>query len=276
MGTLFYEIRTNEAYIGEICDHPFPLHVHDVVEIVCSTSGAQKLTIAGKQYTLSPGDIAVIFPAIPHAYDFVSKDATGVTLIFSADVITEFTYQFRSMVLEYPILRASERPSELDFIIRDMQKRFPNEGSPLLYGYLHIFLAYLFTCIKPIPMEKQIHFDLSCQVLHYIGEHYVEPITLETVAHALGVSRIHLSHIFSQQLRINFRQYINALRIDRACFLLRNPAHSISEVAYLCGYGNPRTFHRAFFAQCQMTPTQYRSQFLEINPDEVSDRSLYA
>lgn len=269
MGTLFYEIRTDEAYIGEICDHPFPLHVHDVVEIVCAVNGVQKLTIAGKQHTLKSGDIAVIFPAIPHSYDYVSQDATGVTLIFSPDVISEFTYQFRSMTLETPILQHNEVPSELNFLIGDMQKRFPANGSGLLYGFLHLFLAFLFFVLKPVPMEKSIHFDLSCQVLHYIGEHYVEPLTLETVARALGVSRIHLSHIFSQQLRINFRQYINALRIDRACYMLRNPAHAISEVAYLCGYGNPRTFHRAFFAQCQMTPSQYREQFFEKDTAQV-------
>ena len=91
MGTLFYEIRTDEAYIGEICDHPFPLHVHDVVEIVCVTTGMQKMTIAGKQHTLKCGDIAVIFPAIPHSYDFVSQDAAGVTLIFSPDIIVRIS-----------------------------------------------------------------------------------------------------------------------------------------------------------------------------------------
>lgn len=276
MGTLFYEIRSEEAYIGEICDHPFPLHVHDVVEIVCATSGVQKLTISGKQYTLLPGNIAVIFPAIPHGYDFVSQDATGVSLMFSPDVISEFTYQFRSMTLEHPVIGCDDKPPELDFIISDMQKRFPHQGAGLLYGYLHIFLSFLFTCIKPVPMEKQMHFDLSCQVLRYIGEHYIEPITLETVAHALGVSRIHLSHIFSQQLRINFRQYINALRIDRACFLLRNPVLSISEIAYLCGYGNPRTFHRAFLSQRQMTPMHYRDQFFssEQAPDSMESSSM--
>jgi len=268
MGTLFYEVRSDEAYIGEICDHPFPLHVHDVVEIVCGVTGVQRLTIAGKQHTLNCGDIAIIFPAIPHSYDFVSQDATGVTLIFSPDVISEFTYQFRSMTLESPVLSKNEVPVELTSIIASMQKRFPDHGSGLIYGYLHIFLSFLFSVLKPVHMDKPIHFDLSCQVLHYIGEHYVEPLTLETVARALGVSRIHLSHIFSQQLRINFRQYLNALRIDRACYLLRNPAYSISEVAYLCGYGNPRTFHRAFFTQCQTTPTQYREQFIHEKPLE--------
>lgn len=267
MGTLFYEIRDDETYIGQICDHPFPLHVHDVVEIVCLTSGVQKMTISGTQYTITAGDITVVFPAIPHSYDFVSKDASGVTLIFSPDIISEFTYQLRSMALEHPVLAQAEKLPELDVLISDMQKRFPHYGKGLVYGYLHLFLSFLFKCVKPVPMEKQMHYDLSCQVLRYIGEHYLEPITLETVARMLGVSRIHLSHVFSQQLRINFRQYINALRIDRACFLLRNPAHSISEVAYLCGYGNPRTFHRAFLAQCRMTPTQYRRQFVE--PDSI-------
>mgnify|MGYP003307241115 CR=1 FL=1 len=53
---------------------------------------------------------------------------------------------------------------------------------------------------------------------------------------------------------------INALRIDRACFLLRDPSYSISQIAYLCGYGNPRTFHRAFLSQCHMPPKQYRAR----------------
>lgn len=263
MGTLFYEIRANESYIGPVCDHPFPLHVHDVVEIVCNISGVQKLTIAGKQHTLTAGSIAVIFPAIPHSYDFVSEDTVGVSMIFSPDVIREFTYRFRTMALASPILPKENVLPELEFLIRDMHKRFPSSSTELYFGYMHLFLAYLFQVIKPVPMATQIHFDLSCQALQYIGEHYAEPLTLETVAHALGVSRIHLSHIFSQQLRINFRQYINALRVDHACFLLRNPAYAISEVAYLCGYGNPRTFHRAFLNQFQMTPTEFREQNIE-------------
>ena len=100
---------------------------------------------------------------------------------------------------------------------------------------------------------------MSYQVLQYISEHFTEPLTLESTARALGISRIHLSHIFSQQLHINFRQYINTLRIDRAQTLLRDPAYSISQIAYQCGYGNQRTFHRAFLSQCGMTPNSFRA-----------------
>ena len=41
---------------------------------------------------------------------------------------------------------------------------------------------------------------------------------------------------------------------------------------YLCGYGNPRTFHRAFLAQCGMPPKQYRTRYAHItNPQDDYD-----
>ena len=122
-------------------------------------------------------------------------------------------------------------------------------------------------------MDKRARTGMSFQVLQYISEHFTEPLTLETTARALGISRIHLSHIFSQQLKINFRQYINTLRIDRACALLRDPSYTISQIVYLCGYGNPRTFHRAFLSIHNMTPKEYRARFFKssVNPPDVID-----
>jgi len=257
---VFYEQRSENQFIGLICDHPFPAHVHDPVEIVCPTSGDLSMTISGKQYNLMPGDIAVVFPSIPHSYDTVSEDIQGLTLIFLPDTISEFSRTFRTMVPSAPILLKRDKAPELNVVIRNLMKLSTQESSPLQLGYLHLFLAYLFTCITLQPIEKHVQSNLSYQVLHYISEHFTEPLSLENTAHALGISRIHLSHIFSQQLHINFRQYINTLRIDRACFLLRDPGYSISQIAYLCGYGNPRTFHRAFLTQCGMPPNQYRAR----------------
>ncbi|MBE5801395.1 MAG: helix-turn-helix domain-containing protein [Clostridiales bacterium] len=265
MPPVFYEQRSEDVFVGGICEHPFPSHVHDVVEIVCVTKGYLILTIAEKKVVVTPGDIAVAFPSIPHSYDFVSEDAQGLALIFSPDTISEFTHSFRSMTLANPLLSSETKPSEMDDLIRSMQGITTKPDHPLRLGYLHLFLAYLFSCTRLQLMEKHMQGGLSCQVLQYISEHFTEPLSLESTARALGISRIHLSHIFSQQLHINFRQYINNLRIDRACFLLRDPSYSISQIVYLCGYGNPRTFHRAFMAHCHMAPKQYRAKFINVD-----------
>ena len=97
-------------------------------------------------------------------------------------------------------------------------------------------------------------------MLQYVSNHFTEALSLENTAEALGISRIYLSHIFSQQLHINFRQYINTLRINLACKLMRDPTLTITQIAFRCGYENQRTFHRAFLDQCGTNPNEYRSK----------------
>ncbi len=266
---MFYEQRTENIFIGAICDHPFPSHVHDVVEIVCLQTGSMEMTISGKRIMLLPGDIAVAFPSESHSYDYVSEDASGLSLIFLPDTIMEFYHTFRTMQPVQPLLLHQDQAAELTSIIRPLQKiTAKDQSTPLKLGYLHLFLAYLFTSLPLMPRARNPHSTLTDQVLQYISEHFAEPLTLESTSRALGISRIHLSHIFSQQLHINFRQYINTLRIDRACTMLRNPNYSISQIAYQCGYGNQRTFHRAFLAQCGMPPNQFRAE----QPDRLIRR----
>jgi len=261
MKPVFYEQRTETVFIGDICDHPFPAHVHDVVEIVCLLKGSMDMTISGQTLHLVPGDIAIAFPSMPHSYDQVSADAVGLSLIFLPDTISEFYHTFRTMEPLHPLLSVQDKEPELHSLILRLQQVASSEsGAPLRLGYLHLFLSYLFICLPVTARARNPHSTLTDQVLQYISEHFTEPLTLENTAHALGISRIHLSHIFSQQLRINFRQYINTLRIDRARTLLRDPACSVSQIAFLCGYANQRTFHRAFMAHCGMTPGQFREK----------------
>lgn len=260
MSTFFYETRTETLFAGDICDHPFPMHVHDPVEIVSITAGKVRMTVDGKTHVLHAGEIAVCFPAIPHSYDAVSEDARGLALIFEPETIGEYTRAFRTTRPVTPFLCSTQQAPELQEITRKLLQISPGADRRLKAAYLHVFLAHLMQCLEIKAMDSGVEQGMSHRLLHYISEHFTEPLSLESVAMALGVSRIHVSHVFSQQLRINFRQYINALRIDRACALLKDPSCSVSQAAYLCGYDNPRTFHRAFQAQCHCTPRQFREE----------------
>lgn len=260
MEPVFYEQGTTNLFIGALCDHPFPSHVHDVAEIVCVTSGTLMMTADGKPLTLNPGDICTVFPLVPHSYDMMTQDLRGLSVIFVPNLIREFSEPLQTMQPASPYLPPPQQRPELRAIINRMLQSSFQDDPRLQQGYLHLFLSFLFSSITLIPRERHMQRGLGCQALQYISEHFTEPLTLESTAHALGISRIHLSHLFSQQLNINFRQYINTLRISRACSLLWDPAYSISQIAYLCGYGNPRTFHRAFLDICRMQPKQYRAK----------------
>jgi AraC-like DNA-binding protein len=79
----------------------------------------------------------------------------------------------------------------------------------------------------------------------------------------LGVSRSHLSHTFSQRLGTNFRSYVNALRIDQACEMLKGTEDSVTHIAYECGFESQRTFNRVFMEQCGLSPSEYRRKYQE-------------
>lgn len=262
MGTLFYEQGTRTLFAGRTYDQPFPLHLHDPVEIVYIVEGSVKATVDGCTQLLGTGDMAVCFPVVPHSYDEISEGTVGLSLIFTPETMQEFTHLFRTMRPTHPFLPAAEKDAELDGIARRLLEMEKEESAIMRKAYMHVFLAHLFNCLPLASAEHAAgESGLPYQALHYISEHFTEPISLESIAHALGVSRIHLSHIFSQKLNINFRHYINTLRVDMACRLLREAQYPVSQIIGMCGYDNPRTFQRAFQAQWSMTPTQFRAQY---------------
>ena len=273
---VFYEQRSETLYVGAICDHPYPSHVHDVVEVICLMTGSMEMTIGGTQISLSPGDVALAFPAIPHSYDAVSEDVTGVAAVFTTDAFPEYTNTFRTTLPVSPVIRACDLHPELPMIIARLAAIPQQEDNPYRLAWLHLFVAYLLNSTALHPVDRGMMSSMTSQALHYVASHYTEALSLESTARALGISRIHLSHIFSQQLHINFRQYVNSLRIEMACSLLRDPENSISHVAWKCGYRNLRTFHRAFLSQAGMPPNQYRRAILGDSAPEDPDGEIAA
>ena len=254
----FYEVRSQTLFVGPICSEPFPLHVHEVVEIVHLLQGTLEMTVGSQKYSLAAGDTIVMFPAISHSYDAVPEGTSGMCVIFLPETILEFVETFRRMRPVSPLLPAAAHDAGLLDAANRLNEVAKVPDSPLVKGYLHVFLSHLLSGLELEPMEKHVDTGLTQQVMQYISEHYREDVTLETVARELGISRSHLSHIFSVQMKVNFRRYINTLRIDQAGFMLQNTTMTVTEIGYACGFNNLRTFHRAFQNERGMQPGEYR------------------
>ncbi len=93
--------------------------------------------------------------------------------------------------------------------------------------------------------------------MRHVADHLCEDLTLESVAHALGISASHLSHFFAEKLRIPFRAYINANRIAQARLLMRDSNYTLTMISDLCGYANMRTFRRAFEKEMGCLPSEH-------------------
>lgn len=85
-------------------------------------------------------------------------------------------------------------------------------------------------------------------------------LSLEGLAKQIDAPKHHLTQLFNIRKKKTFNQYINGLRIECACELLKqNPTgYSIEEIAYECGFNSKVSFNRNFKNITSITPSEYR------------------
>ena len=253
----FYEQRSEKLFIGEMTHFPFPMHVHDLVELLILTSGSATLGSGTDKFSLRAGDAAVAFPLMPHSYEELSPDVSGLVAIFPPGIIPEYESTFHGLQPETPILPAAQVGEEARLAVARLRGLRMDEDLPLCIAYLHVLLASLLHSLPCHPVYDYNERGLGFRIMHYIAEHACEEITLESAAHGIGISSSHLSHFFSGKLNINFRRFINAIRIDRARMLMRDPNLTLVEISDRCGFSNMRTFRRAFAQEMGCLPSEH-------------------
>ncbi|OZG70467.1 AraC family transcriptional regulator [Hahella sp. CCB-MM4] len=96
------------------------------------------------------------------------------------------------------------------------------------------------------------------QALNYILASYNLDISLEEVADHLGMKPTYFSKFFRQATGRRFVEFVNSLRITRACDLLAHSELPITDICFDVGFTNISNFNRRFHALKGMTPSEYR------------------
>ncbi|MCI9142067.1 MAG: helix-turn-helix domain-containing protein [Lachnospiraceae bacterium] len=99
------------------------------------------------------------------------------------------------------------------------------------------------------------------KAIAYIEKHYMEAITLESVAKALFINKNYLSQLISKRKGETFIQYRNRLRVDYAKRLIRMGNHNMTDVAASAGFEDASQFSRIFRQIAGESPTGYRARY---------------
>ena len=79
------------------------------------------------------------------------------------------------------------------------------------------------------------------------------------MALAAAVSRSGLQRKLKQAMGITPQDLLREARIKRACQLLRETNKTVAEVAYSCGFTDPKYFSRSFKQSTGQSPTEYKN-----------------
>jgi two-component system response regulator YesN len=107
---------------------------------------------------------------------------------------------------------------------------------------------------------KMVNLGISGEVIGYVHLHYMEQISLKQIADKFFVNATYLGRAFQKATGVNFKQYVNHIRIAEAKKLLLQTNKLIYEIANKVGYTESKYFIVKFTQEVGKSPTEYRNQ----------------
>lgn len=237
----------------------YPLHLHPHLELFFMLSGETTVTIRGQAQTLTPGSLAVIFPNQIHSYRAHSAESRATLVICELARTGGYVDLLLRSHPKNPFLKPELLHPNVAFAIGEMTAEHRGKENGSVYAPLiQLVLARVLPLLHLSRNKSSDYRELTYQIADHVGGHFRDPLTLTELARKLGVSKFHLSHVFSEKFGQSFSSYLTKIRLACACGMLAETARSVTEIAEESGFESQRTFFRVFRQQYEETPLQYR------------------
>lgn len=96
--------------------------------------------------------------------------------------------------------------------------------------------------------------------LEYVDTHYRDSIRIAELADICHVSETHFRRIFQKITNATPNEYLNLVRVQKACGFLRKTDKSVEEIRCMTGFPTASTFNRNFRRFVGMSPAQWREK----------------
>ena len=256
-------------------------HCHDFDEIVVILEGSAIHQINGKRYISAAGDIFFI-----KSYDRHNFIDTNKLYLFNIGFKSDFFEKYKELTknisgftsffipekstdgIKNKIHLNAKELSEITEILKPLSKEYVSKES----GCELMVTSYFFQLIISICRiyEKKNHnqsliYKSYEGTVSYIENNYTEHITSETLCMIAGVTPNALIDFFRKNFDMTPVEYINSVRINKACELLRDYRYSITYIATETGFMDINYFSRTFKKYIGLTPSSYRQKYKNVN-----------
>lgn len=106
--------------------------------------------------------------------------------------------------------------------------------------------------------ENKLEYVYIEKAKEYIEKNYYKDINMAVVSNYVSLNYSYFSSIFNKDIGMNFSDYLNLIRVEKAKILLKNIDYKIHEVSEMVGYKNPKHFTKNFKKITKLTPVEYR------------------
>ena len=255
-------------------------HVHPEYELTYIASSHGTRFIGDNVETFSRGDLVLIGTMLPHHY--YNDPAQSRSPRWGHARIIQFKKDFAgNRFFELPeMLPVNQMLEESRFGLgfsgvavrkasRLIAMLFDAEGPKRLALFIELLLllsgaGYRKLSLNPGPALQLAPDHRMNAVIHYVQESISDGRAprLAMAAKKASMNPQAFSRYFHRITFKCFIEYVNDLRIGKACHLLLNSDKTIAEVCFESGFGNLSNFNRTFLKVKKMHPKKFRESFV--------------
>lgn len=260
---------------------PTPLarwHYHDEYELHLITETSGKVFVGDWIGPFQPGHLVLTGPRLPHNWLSLDTPDQGVPL---RDLVIQFDHepllQSAALIPELaelsPMLERARHGIEFFGMGQSAEQHWyrikQSTGLRRLTAFFD-FMSDLVACtdyrlLSSVQLQSDDD-DASIDQIHSLVSHITDNLaehhSASALATELGMSESRFSRFFRKATGNTFTDFVNRLRISRACQLLMDTDQQISHICYEVGFNNVANFNRRFLESRGMTPSEFRKQSL--------------
>lgn len=99
------------------------------------------------------------------------------------------------------------------------------------------------------------------RIVKEIEEHYGEKLELEDLAQREFIGKTYISQFWKKMTNMNFTEYLNSRRTEKAERILLSGDKSITEISLRCGFSDPKYIYKSFKKWYDTTPSRHKKKY---------------
>ena len=266
--TLFSRVKTK---------FNFPLHYHEEYELnlILDAKGAKRV-VGDHMGEIDDMELVLVGSNLQHGWfghKCTSLKIREVTIQFHKDLFDEKLLRrnqlsfIRTMFEKSSrgILFSKETAQAMAPRILNLNQKHGFDSVLELMSILHDLSSARNSRLLSDASFNQVEISYNSRrvekAFEYLNQNFDKPITLAEVAKLAGMTEVSFSRFFKNRSGKTFIDSLNDIRLGHASRMLIDTTHSISEIAYNCGFNNISNFNRIFKKKKGCTPKEFKEGY---------------
>ena len=254
-------------------DKQIGAHFQTTWELSFVRVGSGISIIGGDEKRFARGDLVLVPPGIQHQWIFDASDTDeqgciqNISVMFSREFVESVTAAFPE--LEKSLSAITDSGNTLYTYggkTGDAIKKLLVDMMGMSYERRAVSMLELLTllcrvegrrCVEAEPRLSETEKKTERLKVFCICN-FRRNVDCTAAARHLGMNKSALCRFVRHRLGMTFTAYINRLRIEESCKLLKNTDKTAASIAYDCGFSNVTYFNRVFKRMHGMSPLEFR------------------